>query len=212
MRVQLFSASKIELREVACTRGGREIFRNVNVQLHPGGALVLQGTNGCGKTSLLRMLAGMLEPARGKVQVDATACYFGHENALSKRSSARANLEFWAKFLDASNESLEKGIQYFRLRPLLPMPVANLSLGQCRRVALVRLYLTPAKMWLLDEPASGLDTQTLESLGTLMASHRESGGMVIAASHVPLPLKDAATLQLDESGYHCRQEELEPLI
>lgn len=212
MRVQLFSSSKIELRGVACARGGREIFRNVNVQLHPGGALVVQGANGCGKTSLLRMLSGMLKPARGEIQLDTTACYLGHENALSKRSSARANLEFWAKFLDASNESLEKGIEYFRLNPLLPTPVANLSLGQCRRVALVRLCLTPAKMWLLDEPASGLDAQALESLGALMASHRESGGMVVAASHVPLPLKNAATLQLDESVYRYRQEELEPLI
>ncbi|MCY4048610.1 MAG: heme ABC exporter ATP-binding protein CcmA [Hyphomicrobiales bacterium] len=212
MRVQLFSSSKIELRKVACARGGREVFHNVNVRLRPGGALVVQGANGCGKTSLLRMLAGMLKPARGEIHLGATACYLGHENALSKRSSAQANLEFWAKFLGASRESLEKGIECFHLRPLLPVPVASLSLGQCRRVALARLCLTPVKMWLLDEPASGLDAQALESLGTLMASHRESGGMVAAASHVPLPLKDAATLQLDESGYHRRQEELEPSI
>ncbi|MCY4032495.1 MAG: heme ABC exporter ATP-binding protein CcmA [Hyphomicrobiales bacterium] len=212
MRVQLFSSSEIELREVACARGGREVFRSVHVRLRPGGALVVRGSNGCGKTSLLRLFAGMLKPVRGEIRLDATACYLGHENALSRQSSARANLEFWTKFLDASRESLEEGIECFHLRSLLSAPVSSLSLGQCRRLALARLCLTPANLWLLDEPASGLDAQALESLGALMASHRESGGMVVAASHVPLPLKDAATLQLDESGYHCRQDELEPLI
>ena len=93
MRVQLFSSSNIELREVTCTRGGREVFRDVNVRLRPGGALVVQGANGCGKTSLLRMLAGMLKPVRGEIRLDAAVCYLGHENALSKRLSARMNLE-----------------------------------------------------------------------------------------------------------------------
>lgn len=209
MRVQLFSSSAIELREVACARGVREVFRNVSVRLRPGEALVVQGSNGCGKTSLLRILTGMLKPARGEIHLDATVCYLGHENALSRRTSSRANLEFWRKFLDASKESLEKGIECFHLRPFLPTPVSSLSLGQCRRLALARLCLTQANMWLLDEPASGLDAQTLESLGALMMSHREGGGMIVAASHVSLPLKDATTLQLDESNYHCRQEELE---
>ena len=173
---------------------------------------MVRGANGCGKTSLLRMLAGMLEAIRGEICIGATACYLGHENALSRQLSAQANLEFWAKFLGAPKESLEESIDRLHLRALLPSTVSSLSLGQCRRLALARLCLTPATLWLLDEPASGLDTQAIDSLKALMISHRERGGMVVAASHVPLPLKDAATLQLDTSDHHPRQEKWESFI
>ena len=208
----LSKTDEIKLHKVACVRGGREVFRNVNVRLRSGETLVVRGANGCGKTSLLRMLAGILGAVSGEIYISTTSCYLGHENALSRRLSAQANLEFWAKFLDAPKESLEESIDRFHLGTLLPSTVSSLSLGQCRRLALARLCLTPATLWLLDEPVSGLDTQAIDSLESLMMSHRERGGMVVAASHVPLPLKGASTLQLDASDYHPRREEWESFI
>ena len=200
---------EIRLHALACVRGEREVFRDVDAHLSAGDALVLQGANGCGKTSLLRILAGLLLPSSGEIRmqdISAPPCYLGHENALKRAMTSKANLLFWQRFLEAEEESLEEGIARFRLQPLLQTPVSYLSLGQRRRLALARLLLTPTPLWLLDEPASGLDEQALDCLGAAMASHRKNGGMVIAASHVSLPLEGAAVLRLDEARYQPNRQ------
>ena len=188
------------LENVACTRGGREVFRAVSARLGAGEALELRGANGCGKTSLLRILAGLLAPSGGTVElrgIAAPPCWLGQENALKPDRTAQANLRFWAAFLGAPPQALERGIDMFRLRSLLRTPVAWLSSGQRRRLALARLCLGGAGLWLLDEPASGLDETARECLGAALAAHRREGGMVAAATHVDLPLPGAGVLRLD---------------
>lgn len=200
----------VRLRDVACARGGHEIFRNVCAHLGSGGALVLCGANGCGKTSLLRILAGLLEPSRGEVIMQgkgALPCFLGHENALKKGMTAEANLLFWSVFLGAAKKDLVRGIEYFRLQDLLQTQVSHLSSGQLRRLALARLCLTDAPLWLLDEPASGLDRQALDCLGHVLSAHRAGGGMVVAATHIDLPLTDVELLQLDEERFCSYPEE-----
>lgn len=203
---------EVGLRDVVCTRGGNEVFRNVCARMGPGNALVLLGANGCGKTSLLRILAGFLEPSGGDVFVSrkrVPPCYLGHENALKKDMTAKANLLFWSFFLGAASENLAQGIKKFRLEPLLQMQVSHLSLGQRRRLALTRLCLTDAPLWLLDEPASGLDEQALDCLREVLSAHRAGGGMIVAATHSDLPLMDVNTLRLDDAKYHSHRKEEE---
>ena len=202
--IQAFSGrrrmSRARLDNVACARGGREVFRAVSLRLDAGEALEVRGANGCGKTSLLRILAGLLAPSEGAATLsgmDAPPCLLGPENALKRDRTAEANLRFWARFLGAPPAALEYGVEMFRLHALLPLPVAWLSLGQRRRLALARLCLSGAGLWLLDEPASGLDRTARESLGAALAAHRQDGGMAVAATHVDLPLPGAAVVRLD---------------
>ena len=191
--------ARLELENVACVRGGCEIFRDVSLRLSAGEALELRGANGCGKTSLLRILAGLLAPSRGRVMLrgnSAPPCCLAHENALKRDATAEANLRFWAAFLGAPPAALQRAIEMFRLRLLLPTPVAWLSVGQRRRLALARLCLSDADLWLLDEPAAGLDEQARACLGAVLAAHRRAGGLVVAATHADLPLPAAERLHL----------------
>ena len=192
--------ARLELEAIACIRGECEIFRDVNLRLGGGEALELRGANGCGKTSLLRIIAGLLAPSRGRVTLRTGAappCYLAHENALKGDATAEANLLFWAAFLGAPAAALQRAVEMLRLRPLLPTPVAWLSVGQRRRLALARLCLSGAGLWLLDEPVVGLDEQSRACLGALLAEHRREGGLVVAATHADLPLPAADRLCLD---------------
>jgi heme exporter protein A len=199
----------LEAHDLACLRGERVVFAGLSFRLAPGEALLLVGANGAGKSSLLRLLAGLIPPAEGALLwggapalADRAAHarrlrYLSHADALKPALTARENLGFFARLwggeVDAALAALD-------LAPLAELPARVLSSGQKRRLALARLALSspgaPAPLWLLDEPTVGLDTASVARLGTLLARHREGGGMVIAATHLPLPLPDAAELRL----------------
>ncbi len=166
---------------------------------------MLTGANGAGKSSLLRVLAGLLAPLEGSLLwagADALADrpaharrlrYIGHGDALKPALSAQENLSFFAQLWGGS---VPAALATLGLEALADLPARTLSSGQKRRLALARLALAPCPLWLLDEPTVGLDAASVALLGTLLARHRAAGGMVLAATHLPLPLPESRELRL----------------
>ncbi len=197
---------------LACIRGERQLFHDVSFRLAPGEALLLHGPNGSGKSSLLRMLAGFLAPAAGRISWNGTdlggddhgmgLCYLGHQDAVKPQLSARDNLIFWARLTGAgaaaAAAAADAALDAAGLQRQKRLPSRFLSAGQKRRVALARLMLTAAPVWLLDEPSNALDGAAVAWLGEIAARHRAGGGVIVMASHVPVPLPDAKRLQLPD--------------
>ena len=197
--------------DVAVFRGERLVFRDLSFQVPAGGALVLAGPNGSGKSTLLRLLTGLLRPAAGRVLWDGAdaledraahgrrVAYLGHLDAVKPGLTVAENLRFAAA---VSGRPAEAALAAVGLADLAELPARMLSAGQKRRLALSRLLLSAAQLWLLDEPTLGLDATSIDKFGSLLATHRAFGGMVIAATHVPLPLPAAARLRLtvDDQG------------
>jgi heme exporter protein A len=191
--------------DVAVFRGERLVFRDLSLSVPEGGALVLAGPNGSGKSTLLRLLAGLARPAAGRLLwngADALSdvaehgrrvAYLGHQDAVKPGLTVTENLRFAAA---VSGRSIRTALEAVGLEALADLPARMLSAGQKRRLALSRLMLSAAPLWLLDEPTLGLDTASIDRFGGLLARHRDGGGMVVAATHVPLPLPDAAGLRL----------------
>jgi heme exporter protein A len=193
----------IEAEALAAFRGERLVFRDLSFRVEPGGALVLAGPNGSGKSTLLRLIAGLARPAAGTLLwdgADALAdlpeharrlAYIGHLDAVKPGLTVAENLSFAAQGL-----AVGPALEALGLAPLAGLPARMLSAGQKRRLALSRLALSTAPLWLLDEPTLGLDSAAVEHFGQLLARHRAGGGIVVAATHLPLPLPDAGELRL----------------
>lgn len=189
-----------EGKGLASFRGERLVFSGLNFAVAPGGALLLVGPNGSGKSTLLRVLAGLGRLEAGQVfwnGADALAdrvehagrvAYLGHLDAVKPGLTAAEN--FFVR------ETAQGGLRAMGMEALSDIPGRMLSAGQKRRVALGRLAVDPAPIWLLDEPTLGLDTASVERLGVVLAGHRAKGGIVLAATHLPLPLPDARELSL----------------
>ncbi len=194
-------------RDLCVDRGGRTIVKNINFDLRAGEALVALGRNGAGKSTLLRAIAGFLPLSGGRlshtgaeaeIPLPELCHYVGHADGLKSALTAAENLAFWARMLARSDEtpSPSSALQRVGLKRLADFPVAYLSAGQKRRVALARLFMAPRPLWILDEPATALDIASQQVLAEAFAEHRAAGGMIIAATHAPLGLVDAATLDL----------------
>lgn len=207
--------SAFEGRNLACSRAGRRIFAALDFTLPAGGALILRGANGSGKSSLLRILAGLLAPVGGELHWDGKAvkedpeafqddiCYVGHRNAIKPVLTVRENLAFWSKLYppkpgQGHDELLDRALEIFTLTTLRDVPGRQLSSGQSRRLALARLITSPARIWLLDEPSVGLDDVSIKRLEAAIADHRTEGGLVIAATHTPLDIDDPGLLLLED--------------
>jgi heme exporter protein A len=187
-------------------RGERLVFQDLSFVVPEGGALILSGRNGAGKSTLLRLLAGLVRPEAGRLlwnDTDALSdrtehgrrvALLGHQDALKPGLTAAENLAFAARL---SGRKIDAALAELALEDLAELPVRMLSAGQKRRLALARVSLSSAPLWLLDEPASGLDDPAVDRLGALLARHRLGGGMIVAATHVPLPLLKAETLRLN---------------
>jgi heme exporter protein A len=176
----------LAMRGVACLRGDRLLFEGLDLALAAGEALVVTGPNGVGKSSLLRIAAGLLRPAAGTVERPERVAWLGEQAALDGDRTLGEALGFWAK-LDRA-EGLEAAMEAMGVAHLARVPVRYLSTGQRRRSAIARTLANAAPIWLLDEPSNGLDIEGIERLGHAMALHRAAGGAVLAASHVALPL------------------------
>ncbi|TXH31875.1 MAG: heme ABC exporter ATP-binding protein CcmA [Rhodospirillaceae bacterium] len=201
-----------EGRELACQRGERLLFHRLDFTLSEGEVLILVGANGSGKSSLLRLAAGLSRPAAGAlfwedrdISRDLEAhhrrvIYLGHADGLKAGLTVRENLKFWCD-LDGATASLEAALEIFDLTPLADLPARFLSAGQRRRVTLARLALDrsqPAQLWLLDEPTTALDRDGQAVLSSLIERHRAAGGRVMLASHDPLPNIIGQRLRVDD--------------
>jgi heme exporter protein A len=177
---------------VGIDRGGRRILSGVSFTLDAG-ALALTGPNGVGKSSLLRAIAGFLPPAEGRIRIEgcddpSTALhYIGHRDALKPQLTVRENMAFAAGFLGAG-QTIDPlaALGALAIESTIDLPVAWLSTGQRRRVALAHLALVPRPLWLLDEPLSGLDARSVARFETMAQAHVAGGGLLIVATHTPL--------------------------
>ncbi len=197
-------------RELDCLRGERRVFAGLDFSIPPGGLLVLTGANGSGKSSLLRIMAGLLRPAGGTLTWDgapvtddpeaqaARLHYLGHLDAVKPVLTVAENLAFWAVLHGGAAAEVARGLEAFDLTVLAGVPGGMLSAGQKRRVALARLLAAPAETWLLDEPTVGLDTPSLARLDVAIAEQRATGGRVVVATHAALDAPDAETLDLGD--------------
>lgn len=191
---------------LSVARGGRTVIADVSFRLSAGQALELRGANGAGKSTLLRALAGLLPTEGGTVRLDGGPAgaalgeqthYLGHADGLKSALSAGQNLAFAAGLFAAAGGGASAALAGLGLTHVIDLPVAYLSAGQRRRVALARLLVAPRPLWLLDEPTAALDAAAQASLAGLMTHHLATGGMIVAATHGPLGLGDTATLRLE---------------
>ncbi|HEY0011510.1 MAG TPA: heme ABC exporter ATP-binding protein CcmA [Allosphingosinicella sp.] len=187
------AAPVLALDDVACLRGGRLLFEALSLTLAPGEAALATGPNGAGKSSLLRLAGGLLPAAAGLVTRGGGAALADEGLALDPRLALAKALGFWAR-LDGREAA--PAMAAMGLAHLAAVPVRMLSTGQRKRAALARVVASGAALWLLDEPANGLDAEGLERLAAAMAAHRAAGGAILAASHVPVGLEDAKAVRL----------------
>jgi heme exporter protein A len=164
---------------LALVRGGRLLFEGLDLRLDAGEAIHIAGPNGCGKSSLIRLVAGLLRPTSGRIE-RAPAALADEALALDRELPLGRALAFWA------GPQLAQAIAAFELEPLAAVPVRLLSTGQAKRARLARAVASGAPLWLLDEPMNGLDRKGIAELDRAITAHRTSGGAVLAASHVPL--------------------------
>ncbi len=178
---------------LTCERGGRTVFRDVCFSVAAGQLLQLTGPNGSGKSSLLRLIAGLNEQADGTLTLSGggtdlslgqQAHYIAHQDAVKAALTVHENVRFWCGFLNGGD--VDAALEAFDLLRLASYPAGLLSAGQKRRLALSRLMAVPRPLWLLDEPTVGLDAASQARLVNIMAGHLQKGGMIIAATHVPL--------------------------
>jgi heme exporter protein A len=195
---------QLSAENLACERGGRTVFSNQTFTLGSGELLQLTGPNGAGKSSLLRLLASLSKPSQGKISLEGgapdltpgqQAHYIAHSDASKSALTITENLKFWRDFLGGGD--LDRALSAVNLSALADYPVALLSAGQKRRLALARLALVPRAIWLLDEPSVGLDEASQKLLVTLMSNHLKAGGLIVAATHVPLGVKPDKNLHLE---------------
>lgn len=169
--------------------------------------MVVTGRNGAGKSSLLRMIAGLVRIAGGRLELEGDAPdiplrershYLGHQDAMKPSLSVAENLRFWSKFLgaDGAHGAVEAALEAVDLHLLADVPAAYLSAGQRRRLSVARLIAAPRLIWLLDEPTSTLDAPSQKRLSDLMRTHLSGGGMIVAAAHGPIGLERARELKL----------------
>jgi heme exporter protein A len=185
-------------RGIRCVRGGREVFSGLDFEASSGEALAVTGPNGSGKTSLLRLIAGLLTMAGGSIHLEGgetelnlpeQAHYLGHRDALKPALSVSENLSFWRDFLGGEALDSAQSLAAVGLDHAARLPAAYLSAGQRRRLSIARLLAVRRPVWLLDEPTNALDAAGQSLFSGLMNDHLARGGLIVAATHAPLGLQ-----------------------
>jgi heme exporter protein A len=192
----------IRVERLALARGGRTLFSDLSFEAASGGYVEIRGPNGVGKTSLLRALAGLLKPEAGVIQFEgveepALALHLlGHRDGLKTQLRGIAHVRFWSGLLGDGHGAVEASLSRVGLARIADLPTRMLSQGQARRLSLARLLAAPRALWLLDEPAAGLDAAGKALVVDLIAAHRSLGGTVIAAVHETLGPVGTQTVEI----------------
>lgn len=186
----------LALDGVACIRGDRLLFEGLSFALSCNDALWLRGPNGAGKSSLIRLAAGLLRPAAGTVVRRGRVALIDEAAALDPELPLRRALDFWARVDTVDGHAVDRAMDAMALDPLADVPVAMLSTGQRKRAAMARVIAGGAPIWLLDEPANGMDEAAAARLMAAIATHRANGGAVLLASHFALGVPDLAELDM----------------
>ncbi|MBI4984411.1 MAG: cytochrome c biogenesis heme-transporting ATPase CcmA [Rhodocyclales bacterium] len=200
----------LSIHGLSCVRGERRLFAGLDFAVGPGEWLHVRGENGAGKTSLLRLLVGLMAPAEGEIRWNGEnvrtlgedyrrhLLFLGHHGAVKEELSALENLQL-ASQLDGdalADRSALAALHRFGLKGREELPVRFLSAGQKRRVLLARLVTKQAKLWILDEPFTALDVKAVDMLSALIGEHLADGGMAILTSHQAMPIPGGRELQL----------------
>ncbi len=217
---------RLIVENVTCQRGGRILFRDLSFSVAEGEGMLLEGQNGAGKTSLIRIIAGFLPPNSGHIIFEGITeemesvekiHYVGHKNGLKSNLTVEETVEFWQTYLGENSTgqshefhnqddhislvpSIENAVNKFGLSSLMTIPAGLLSAGQKRRLSLSRLLLASRPLWLLDEPSHGLDAASQDILANLISTHISEGGSVIATTHTPLGVAFGKSLNLSGEG------------
>lgn len=188
-------------------RGGEAVFAGIGFSLEDGEGLIVTGPNGSGKSTLLRVIAGLLPHEAGRIAVEgggeefstvASAChYLGHQNAMKAALTVSENLEFWRSFAGNGKLGISDALEEVGLGGLGHLPFGYLSTGQKRRAAIAKLLISHRPVWLLDEPTAGLDKASEAQFAGLMRAHCAAGGIIIAATHLPLGLEGVKELAME---------------
>jgi heme exporter protein A len=199
---------RLEATDLACIRGGREVFSRVGFSVASGEALLVTGRNGAGKSSLLRMIAGLVRLAGGQLALTngdpelplaEQVHYLGHQDALKPSLTVAENLNFWVRYL-GSGETGAAALPIVGLNAVAHLPAGYLSAGQRRRLSIARLIAVRRPIWLLDEPTAALDRAAQDRLAELMREQLARGGLIVAATHGPIGLERAKELRLGDAG------------
>ncbi|MFW2831603.1 heme ABC exporter ATP-binding protein CcmA [Sphingomonas sp. ID0503] len=188
--------TRLSCRGLAALRGDRLLFDGLDLEVQAGGAVIVTGPNGAGKSTLLRIIAGLLPPSAGRVKREGAVALTGEGAALDEDRPLFDALMFWARIDGRDDHDVRRGLDAMGIGGLADAPVRYLSTGQRRRAAIARTIVSGAPIWLLDEPANGLDAIATERLIGAIGLHRGRGGIAVIATHQPLPLTDARPLVL----------------
>ncbi|HSO45275.1 MAG TPA: cytochrome c biogenesis heme-transporting ATPase CcmA [Rhodoferax sp.] len=205
------TTASLTFAKLGCTKGGRQLFKNVDCQLEAGHWLYVAGANGVGKTSLLRMVCGLASIEAGDILWNGIPihtqretyrqdlCYLGHLNALQESMTVDENLAFTTALggFAPDKSQTQAVLTRFGLRGRGKQLVRHLSQGQKRRVALTRLALSPARLWVLDEPYVAMDEAGIGLLADLIASHLDEGGLAVLTSHQRVPIGNVPAQMLE---------------
>jgi heme exporter protein A len=216
---------RLNAADLACRRGGRDVFTSVGFSVAAGEVLAVTGRNGAGKSSLLRIIAGLIWPAGGRLSLEAgdpelsiaeQAHYLGHQDPVKPSLSVRENLQFWVAFFGEAAvkmqavQGVNEALESVGLGAIASLPAGYLSAGQRRRLSIARLLAVKRPIWLLDEPASTLDAAAQRRLTEFMRSHLAADGLVVVATHGALGLDGARELSLDQPNHSLPSQQAEP--
>ncbi len=203
---------KLIIEKLNLNRASQEIVSNISFELSAGEALIVTGENGSGKSTTLRGIAGLMPLNDGSIRLlDETGkqfegevreyChYLGHQNGMKPALTVRENLDFWQKFCGEPDLSIEEALDEVDLAHTIDLPFSYLSAGMKRRVSIARLLVSDRPIWILDEPTAGLDAQSVKMFTELCKNFCEGGGILIAATHLPLGIETERTLEIKASN------------
>jgi len=184
-------------QSLTCARGGRLLFKSLSFSISSGEALQITGQNGIGKSSLLRILAGLLRPESGEVHRTTDLFYLGHQLGLKKTFTVEENLCFDMRYPKLNDEKINFLLREVALTDCVGKQTGELSQGQQQRLALAKCLLTGAKLWLLDEPFVALDIDSLKLWQNKIAEHVQQGGAVVISSHFPITIPDISLEKME---------------